>query len=386
MSSSYLEPQEFINGDEIATRLINHPFFIEEDSNFKKINNIEILPELYHQIIESLEKENVVISPSYFRPKISYNGYSWTQKNNSILIKYTFPSPNDNQTVEIQDDTIKSESGFIIGRFYRKPQEVSSIINEFTITIELKVKEPWPILIAEGIPDIDPNSAFLLGVASQKLNFIEFSHRLFLYAAIKGHPLSMTAITYHYFSQSNEKKMFYWNVKLYLSQITEMTSFVPICDTLIKQKDNGESAKLAEAILVNEAKKDIPIAFLYLGYLHLKSIPGFQNDRKLAIRYFEMAAYKYDNKKAYETLGKCYIGGVSVERNIERGIELLHKADLKNESIHEILRLEKENRERLDGIRKKNRIKTIITTSSITLVALTSLFIGLEFFSHRRKK
>lgn len=386
MTSSYLEPQESFNEDEIAIKLINHPFFINEDSYFKKINNTEIPPDFYHTIIDSLEKENVAISPFDLRPKIPYDGYLWKQTNNIITINYTFKSPNIDRTVKIEDDIIKSESGFIIGRFYRKPLEVSTVINDLSITIELKVNEPWPILIAEGIPEIDPDSAFLLGVASQKMNFFDQSHRLFLYAAMKGHPLSMAAITYHYFSQSEEGKLFYWNVKMYLSQIVEITSFVPICDTLIKIKDNGESAKLAEAILVNEARKDIPIAFLYLGFLHLKTIPGFQNDRKLAIRYFETAAYQFNNKKAYETLGKCYIGGVVVERNDERGIELLHKADLKKESIHEILRLEKENRERLERIRTKNRIKTIIATSSITLVMLTSVFVGFEFFSHRFKK
>ena len=384
--SSYLEPQESINEDEIANKLITHPFFTEEDSYFKEMNEKEIPQSFCHQIIESLNEKNVAISPSDMKPKISYDGYTWTQKNDKISIHYNFKSPNSDKSVKIQDDTIKSGSGFIIGRFYRKPQEVSTIGNDLSITIELTVKESWPILIAEGIPDIDPDSSFLLGVAAQKLNFIDFSNRFFLYAAMKGHILSMAALTYHYFSLSDEKKLFYWNVKLYLSQVIEMTSFVQICDELTKQKDNGESAKLAESILINEAKKDIPIAYLYLGYLHMKTISGFQSDRKLAIRYFETAANQYNNKKAYETLGKCYIGGIGVERNFERGIELLHKANLKNESIHEILRLEKEKIEKLEQIRKKNRIKTIIATSSITFIMLTSVFVGLEFFSRRNKK
>lgn len=386
MSSSYLEPQEAINEDEIAKRLTSYPFYNEEDLYFKKFNETQILHESYYQVIDSLEKENLVMSPSELKPRIKYEGYQWTQTNNKISINYTFKSPNSNNLVTIKDDTITSASGFIVGRLYKTPKEVSINYSDLSVTIELTVNEPWPILITEGIPEIDPDSAFLLAIASKKLNFNSFSHRLFVYAAMKGHALSMASISYHYLSQSDEKMIFYWNVKLYLLQVTELTSFIAISDILIKQKDNGESAKLAEAILVNEAKKEVPIAFLYLGYIHLKNISGFNSNRNLAIRYFEIAAYQYNNKKAYETLGKIYIGGIFVEKDIEKGVELLHKANLSDDSINEILRIEKENREKSEKLRKESQMKTIIITSSVTLAVLASVFAGIEFFIHRSKK
>ena len=382
--SSYLVPQLQIENP--VEKLKVSPFFNEMDSFYRgKSINQDLINIVIHKIVEA----KLSVDSSLF-DDTEYNGYKWSQRDNIITIQYTFPDKESDNSVEFyHDNYIKSKSGFISGKLFKTYQKMNVIYDGNQVNIQLSVDEPWNVLISGG--EMDPDSTYILGVAAMKLNLNDEAESLLVDAALRGHSLSMKQLAYYYRDKKEYPKEFYWNVHLY-TKFESPTAFASICEYLLEFSNDEENAKIAECILVENAIKEIPIAYLYLGYLHLKDIKGFNSDRSLAFKYFEVSSNKFRNKKATEVLAKLYITGIGVEPDVEKGLQLLDEIGASQDDLQDIRDMQSSelppesvtpthNPE--EEINKPAESNTILYISIAVGVIVGSLLIGYSFIRRR---
>lgn len=173
---------------------------------------------------------------------------------------------------------------------------------------------------------MDPTSSFLLAAYSSSLKRADIFESLLVYGANKSHKYSMSSLAMHYVGmEENNVKAFYWFTR-YSIEHGDMVALVMVAEFLLSNNNDGKSPFLCENLLIDLAKRGIGQAFLYLGVLHLDDSKGFKNDPSLAIKYFTVAHQQFQNPKATQYLGHCYLSGIGVEQNIERGSDLLKAA------------------------------------------------------------
>lgn len=331
---SFLNPTVKLTEEEIKERLINHPINVELRNRFQKDDESPIQDSDFQQIVQYLESKNKIASPSAITPDIGYTGYKWTQTDNKIIIKYV-GSPMEELKVNIDGNKITS-SGFISGLFYRIPQNYTVTIDSNTILIELTVNEKWPILIIGG-DDIDHDSIFIMAYSALYTNLFSICRRFLLYNAMRNHFCSIYLQSFLSLREGNKNASFYWCTLLYLNCKNKYaTSFAVICELLMESEDE-QSAILAENILIDCTNINGPIAFLYLGFLHMSEIQGFKSDDSLAYQYLKEAAEKYQNPKAMDTLGRMFLFSIGVNQDIKIGFNYLVKAGLPKNQIIDLL-------------------------------------------------
>ena len=87
--------------------------------------------------------------------------------------------------------------------------------------------------------------------------------------------------------------------------------------------DDGLIAQIAENLLIELVKYDPSSGFCYLGVLHLSPKGSFISNDELAILYLDTAARQFRNLEAMNILGKCYLNGICVQKDTEKGMELI---------------------------------------------------------------
>lgn len=329
MKSSFLEPQVVIDNPlEMVQEL---PVYKELDAYYREITS-QPIPEEYFQILrDSLKSYNDVYSPDKVVNVAEYDGYKWSQDGDEIKIIYESMFDNDFG----YDDIIitipnKIESPFCAGDFYGDAKDFNIKIEGKKVTIDLQVSEKWPILIIGG--NMDPSSSFLLAAFSTSLKKADLFEKLLVYGANKSHKYSMSSLAMHYagIEQTNEKS-FYWFTR-YSLEHNDIVAQIMVAEYLLANNNEGRNAHICENLLINlvsqQAKMVIGQAFLYLGTLHLEDSNGFNNDLQLAATYFTVAHEKFNHPKAGQYLGHCYLSGIGVEQNIEKGTDLLKQAGI----------------------------------------------------------
>lgn len=325
MKSSFLEPQVRI--DNPLGMVQELPVYKKVDAYYREIAS-EPIPEEYFQILrDSIKSYNDVYSPDKVVNVAEYDGYKWSQDGDEIKITYESMFDNDFG----YDDIIitppnKIDSPFCAGDFYGDIKDFSVKIEGKKVTIDLQVSEKWPILIIGG--NMDPSSSFLLAAFSTSLKRGDLFEKLLVYGANKSHKYSMSSLAMHYagVEQSNEKS-FYWFTR-YSLEHNDFVAQIMIAEYLIANNNEGQNAHICENLLINLAKMGLGQAFLYLGTLHLADSNGFNNDLRLSVTYFTVAHEQFNHPKAGQYLGHCYLSGIGVEQNIEKGADLLKQADI----------------------------------------------------------
>jgi TPR repeat protein len=60
--------------------------------------------------------------------------------------------------------------------------------------------------------------------------------------------------------------------------------------------------------------------------LHLGNVHGFNSDPLLAVLYFSVGGTEPGDTQSLVTLGKCYIRGIGIGPDLEKGMQLLAQA------------------------------------------------------------
>ncbi|KAK8887231.1 hypothetical protein M9Y10_038269 [Tritrichomonas musculus] len=392
---TYLNPQVSLTDEEIKEKLLNHHIYVEQRDRFLKDDEEPIPESFYQQIVSYLEKQQIILNPSLISPEIGYKGYQWTQTDNKILITYV--SDTLEKRVNINGDRIQSD--FISGILYRAPQDFKVTTESSIIKIELTVNEKWPILIVGG-DDIDLDSIYIMTFSTLHTCLYSLSRRLLLHNAMRNHYCSIFALSFLSLGEGDKNASFYWNIILYLNCKKQYpTAFAVICEILMGAEDKGSSAILAENILIENANENVPNAFLYLGFLHLNDIEGFQSNNSLAFQYFKEAGEKYKIPKALDTLGRMFLFSIGVNQDIEAGFKYLNEADLPKDQIIDLLKKaevdeaqiqflfdEKNKKSEIvsneSDTKKKPNAKKIIIYSVLTFSA--ALLLGYNFIKRRK--
>lgn len=389
---SYLNPTVQLTEEEIKERLINHPINVELKARFQNEDENPIQEKDYQQIINYLESKNKIASPSAITPDIGYTGYKWTQTDNKIIIKY-IGDHLEELKVNIDGNKITS-SGFISGLLYRIPQEYKVTVDSNTILIELTVNEKWPIIIIGG-DNIDQDSMFIIAYSALYTNLFSICRRLLLHNAMRNHFCSLYLQSFLSLREGNKNASFFWCTQLYINCKNKYpTSFAVICELLMESEDEA-SAILAENILIDCTNLNGPIAFLYLGFLHMSEIQGFKSNDSLAYQYLKEAAEKYKNPKAMDTLGRMFLFSIGVNQDIKKGFDYLVKAGLPKDQIVDLLKKAEVDENQIQSLFESlmNETEsngeddstlskvTIVTCSAIALSAV--LFIGYKIMKRK---
>ncbi|OHT16272.1 hypothetical protein TRFO_13277 [Tritrichomonas foetus] len=400
LMSSYLRPQNPLTPDEISQGLRSLSIFQKQHKKFTAEANNQIDQQIYSTIVDSIEKNKVMASTDVFPKDSLYDSYEWSQTENKIIISYKSDSEKDLQC-SIQGNNISSSSGFISGILYKQPLSSNIKVDGQKVEIELTVSETWPILIIGG-ENIDTNSLFILSAFATKLNLSAQSEKLLIHGAMRNHLLSMQTLAFLYMTKDDKFAAFYFYCLLYLN-FNDPAAFACICEVLfsIEGKEYTPNiSHLAENILVEEAKKEKPIAFLYIGYLHMSKKEGFKSDDALAFKYFETAATRYGNKKSLDTMGRCYLYGLGVEADLKLALKYFLEADLPKDKIlslfaianidrQTIVSLFKEQNVSLDekeieSIGQDSKFNIWILISAAALIA-GSIFVGYSIYKRRKR-
>ncbi|KAH0786739.1 erythrocyte binding protein [Histomonas meleagridis] len=389
---------------EIIAYLSHSQCYVSQEKKFEVFQKTPIPDEYFQYIYKKFhENENPeVVSPSIFHTTLGYNGYTWTQDDDLITIKYESEyefsiSPKDDEIgripdeVKIEGDKISSESNWISGTFYETPQEYDIQVSGKKVTIQLHVKSKWPILIIGG--DMDLNSSFLLALSAPEKP--EIYERFLLYSAWRSHRPSQILLAQHL--AHDRDAHFYWRCRLILEH-SDLESML-VVSVLLTEFEDGTAYKVSENLLLFLAQHGITIAYHYLGMLHLADQKGFNADPKLAFKYFEKSALEYHNVKSIESLGHCYLMGIGVERDIDKGAQILESIGIDPTNFINQIK-ERENMEKEKEAEKEkenpNNIKetkqeTKETKETLTDMLIAGALIGAAalaagiFFYRRRK-
>lgn len=154
-----------------------------------------------------------------------------------------------------------------------------------------------------------------------------------------------------------------------------------------------ETYFLAENLLIEAAKNDIPSAFTYLGILHKTPKEGFKNDVQLAVSYFEKAIEIKPEALAQQELADLLSNGEGVKIDINRANELRNQSSsqvLSNAHLSKTVQEKKTNlhqahQEQLEEEKKKLEQKAK-TKKTAFLVAGGVILAGTAFFVYRKLK
>ena len=322
--SSFLVPQVQI--DNIEDFLYHLPSVQSvREIEWKNPGIDKLSDDQIEKIRSLLKQEKSIFAPEFMSEMSGLNMYNYTQEDDKITIKYKAEYPLMESEIEITNNDI--DSSFLSGNWYGKVLQFDYKINGKAIEITLQVEkgEIWPVLILGG--SIDLNTAFVLSNYCASKDLEKESGILLYYAAKRYHKNSMYALATKLMDEEPQKAL-YWIAEsrdiMRNPNIMIMTAIL----LLAVRTDNsgGDEARLSENILINLARNGSPDAYYQLGVLHLNDPGDFKGSEELAVKYLEYAAFQMNHLNALQLLGKMYLNGICVEKDVEKGKEYLQKA------------------------------------------------------------
>ncbi|EAY21774.1 hypothetical protein TVAG_238000 [Trichomonas vaginalis G3] len=366
--------------DDPIFEFINCPMIKEEAERQESATEEKISDEKYEIIYQRLQNEKEVFGKVIMSPLNNYTGYMWEQDGDLITIKYSSPYDLVEKEIEINENSIDTQ--FLAGIWYDKVKQHEYKINGRQITITLQVEGFWPILIRGGNMDI--HSAFQLSNYCEDIGMHEEGLILLKYSAMRYHPQAPLALAALALQKQNTQEALYW----YSRCETTRTSKQLILRVAMLLLDFGTyEAFIAENLLIQLVPSGMSEALYYLGYLHMKHPGDFIGSDSLVIEYFTQAANN-GNLQAMDTLGKCYLNGICVEKDVEKGTELLKKAGELAMKLIQENHEENENDEEIEEEEvpeKISKAKELLIDTSISLgiaaaVGFGTVFLFRKFF------
>ncbi|KAI5524254.1 tetratricopeptide repeat domain domain-containing protein [Trichomonas vaginalis G3] len=231
---------------------------------------------------------------------------------------------------------------------------------------------------------MDIHSAFQLSNYCEDIGMHEEGLILLKYSAMRYHPQAPLALAALALQKQNTQEALYW----YSRCETTRTSKQLILRVAMLLLDFGTyEAFIAENLLIQLVPSGMSEALYYLGYLHMKHPGDFIGSDSLVIEYFTQAANN-GNLQAMDTLGKCYLNGICVEKDVEKGTELLKKAGELAMKLIQENHEENENDEEIEEEEvpeKISKAKELLIDTSISLgiaaaVGFGTVFLFRKFF------
>jgi hypothetical protein len=320
MASAFLIPQEPIA--DIFTPLFSLPKVLEQQSIFARRNS----PPPTESLVKAISASKRLFPPPC---EVGYNGYTWTQDGDLITVTFKSPTYVSPDSIGLSGREITSD--FISGTLFGEVDDYDIIVRPNNlIQSQLRVRATWPILVCGGAMDV--SSRFLLALAAQQLGLKETYEGLLIVNAHAGHALSIGAMAWLFLERGERDAAFYWNCVL-ARQTGDKVALLCIAEHIFTFEETGEMLRLNEKLLIALANEEMPLAFRYLGILHLGNVEEFNSDPLLAVLYFTVAGTELGDTKSLETLGKCYIHGIGIEADVEKGIQLLGQAGVSQAEI-----------------------------------------------------
>lgn len=314
--SSFLTPQVYI--EDPINAFINSRIVLEETERQEQLPEQVLSEKRLEPIYEKLQTETEVFGKVIMSPITGYKGYVWDQEGDMITIRYAAKYPLVENEIEI--DNTKIDTQFLSGIWYGPVKQYEYKIKGKDITITLQVDKFWPILIRGGSMDID--SAFQLANYCENSGFSDEGLILLKYAANRYHDQATLALAEIAFNDSRSSEALYWFSR-YSPLKTNLSALTRVAFVLVDFE--GDEARIAENLLIQlflAGEKDV---LFHLGYLYLRHPGDFKPNDELAIEYFTQAANN-GNVQAMNTLGKCYMNGICVQKDVEKGKEYLKKS------------------------------------------------------------
>lgn len=304
------------------SELASLPEVKSQSEKFEQINAEPIPREYFDTLNGHLAISNDVISAELYPEGTDHNCYHWTQDGDLITVTYESPQSISFDDVRINDSEIVSS--FVTGSFYGSVKDFDIKVARNKITIQLQVDGKWPVLVSRptDADDIDTESLFLLSVFSQRIHRNDIFERFLIDCAMRGHAIAISSLALHYTSTGKGDESFFLYAKHALESNDKVSAII-VAEVLL---GNMNALDLCENMLISLAKDGLGVGFRYLGLMHLLEEEQFPSDASLAVKYFEVAAEEYQDMKSLDILGKCYIGGIGCEKNIDKGIKLMQRA------------------------------------------------------------
>ncbi|OHT02775.1 hypothetical protein TRFO_29961 [Tritrichomonas foetus] len=336
----------------------------------------EPIPQNYFNLLDNhlqtIQPTEKPFSPNMLPASSVYDGYKWDQSENEIIITFASKVPIDESSIVIDETSITSP--FLNGNFFDKVENPDISIEEQNVKITLTVSKYFPILIKSG-ENMDQYSLFFLAAFSNKVGQIECFEKLLLKASMMNSTMAMSTLAVHYYQQEQHEKAIYWFYQ-FGRESDEFFPFVTISEILMIINPSLH-AHLVENILVTVANK-YPTAFTMLAQLHLDTIPGFNSSKELAAQYLEFAVENFHDVNAQRVLAQLYILGKGVQKDHQRGVQLLLESGLSHAQIERLVYMlqnskEKDEEKDADEGKEKEPIADVVADYAITAAVVAGM-------------
>jgi hypothetical protein len=320
LMSDFLVPQHQFQ--DFFKALQDHHVIGEYLSIFTDMSSTVIPDSDFDALYNHLLRHEGTFEADSLPAQLSYSGYRWTQDGDLVTVTYSSPVALSADDIIISEHEIQCPSDCLSGRFFDGILNHDIKVRDSHVRIQLQVRGKWPILICGG--SFDSTSCFFLSLAANQYGMESLFERLLIQSSSRGHTLSISTLGIHYLERHKPDEVLFWLSKLTGDPFDD-TAAVIVSEILLNRADSL-SACLAENLLIRLANRGLSLAFRYLGALHFNTIDGFVSDSQLAFRYLSEAAFKYQDVQALGVVGKCYLSGLGVERDVNRGVECLQQA------------------------------------------------------------
>lgn len=343
--SDFLKPLIVCENPALEMTKLN--LYKDKEQQIEKVYNQAPTEEEVSDLKQKIQNSSIKLQNDIYDPNNGNTGYTWSQEDDLISIKYTAKYPLREQDVDISLESIDMQ--FLSGKWYGEILQFDYKITGYKIQIDIQVKdsnEKWPVLICGGNMDLD--SMYYLGTFAEALKDSALARKFFYSAALRSHQRSMSILFNDAF-EDHPLISLYWSIREaaeYNSGTALFKSAILLTGFSADPGVDEGAAALAEAAFIKLATEGVEPAFYQLGALHLGNHPGFPTDTGLGIKYLKFAVSNFRNPQALELLGKCYLNGIGVPQDTNTGQELLKAANQIFEGYHMNVESEEDNEEK----------------------------------------